>query len=158
MGLLNDIFGFFHNGAGNGCRSRGCPSRGASDAHDLAIVEVVAVRVVRVVVHRHGGRGPQGETPVDKSGEEGSSWVRGGRFSGSKLRLGRIIDSADGVNTTHVLYSMLRISICSVMPAADMNHAAVASADIASCHDAAHVTTAGIAAPTNIALVISFFL
>jgi hypothetical protein len=53
---------------------------------------------------------------------------------------------------------MLRISICSVMPAADMNHAAVASADIASCHDAAHVTTAGIAAPTNIAFVILLLL
>ena len=57
-----------------------------------------------------------------------------------------------------MLYSMSRISTSSAKPAADMNHAAVASADIASWNEAAQLATAGTSAPTNMALVIFLVL
>ena len=125
-------------------------SRGAPDAHDLAVVEIVAVHVVSIIIHRHGGRGPQGEAPAGgaRGGGEASE---GGSSQSEEGRRERIL-------RTHVLYSMSRISTSSAKPAADMNHAAVASADIASWNEAAQLATAGTSAPTNIALVISLSL
>jgi len=72
----------------------------------------------------------------------------------SKLEEGR----RERILRTHVLYSMSRISTSSAKPAADMNHAAVASADIASWNEAAQLATAGTSAPTSMALVISLSL